>query len=114
MCPLHIGPAREQWTQPEIPKSCKNQKKISAIGLKSLQILPHFDVNNIAVAQKLTKWHNFYVHVTPYFGPMCIGDISSSLATSDDEGQRQQKIWGTLTNPGNSQASASHFDHLGR
>ena len=52
------------WTQPEIPKSCKNQQKISAIGSKSCrqviighEIQPHFDENNISLAQKLTKWH---------------------------------------------------------
>ena len=43
--------------------------KISSIGHNEafhsipLQILPHFDVNNIAVAQKLTKWFNLSVHM---------------------------------------------------
>ena len=49
------------------PKSCQNQKRIKSSSVCNnkafcsipFKILPHFDENNISVAQKLTKWYNF-------------------------------------------------------
>ena len=66
---MHIGPARGHiikfQNHVRITKNLGHRLKISSIGHNKvfhsipLQILPNFDVNNIPVAQKLTKWHHF-------------------------------------------------------
>ena len=64
---IHIGPARGHslkfQNHTRIKRNLGHRLKISSIGHKKLlhsiphQILPHVDVNNISLAQRLTKWH---------------------------------------------------------
>ena len=66
---VHIRPACGHSIKFQIHvrilKNLGHRLKISFIGHNNvfhsilLQILPNFDVNNIDVAQKLTKWHHF-------------------------------------------------------